>query len=172
MLSCIADPIRYLFDAIPSGPSRELQGEEIPYGINMVKALDVSDEFVENRKVCVIDTGYDLNHEDLPKLNVGGNNNVGNLWSSDGNGHGSHCVGTIAAVENGVGVVGVNRNGKLGLHIQHSTNFNIIAYMCPKLLRKYFIAFVRNSLQLQCQLQLLLPQKRKLQLLLLLLEIL
>jgi subtilisin family serine protease len=116
------DPVRFLFDAIPSGPSRELQGEETPYGINMVKALDVSDEFVKNRKVCVIDTGYDLNHEDLPKLNVGGNNNVGNLWSSDGNGHGSHCAGTIAAVENGVGVVGVNRNGEIGLHIERLFN--------------------------------------------------
>jgi len=99
---------------------RQQESEEIPYGIDLVQALDVSDEFVENMKVCIIDTGYDINHEDLPKgSNVGGNNNRGSLWNEDGNGHGTHVAGTIAAIgDNNVGVVGVNRSGKIGLHIE------------------------------------------------------
>jgi hypothetical protein len=95
-------------------------GEEVPYGIRMVKALDVSDEFVGNRKVCIIDTGYDISHPDLPSgANVSGNNNRRFSWKSDNIGHGSHVAGTIAAIgDNGVGVVGVNRNGELNLHIE------------------------------------------------------
>jgi len=110
------DPIRYLYE---STPHRDLQGdEEVPYGINMVKALSVPDEFVSNRKVCIIDTGYDITHPDLPTENVGGDDNRGNEWDKDGNGHGTHVAGTIAAIgDNGYGVVGVNRSGLLGLHI-------------------------------------------------------
>lgn len=111
------DQKRYLLNSIPE---RKLQEEEIPYGINMVNALDVSDENVSNMRVCIIDTGYDIAHPDLPSSsNVSGNNNRGNQWSEDGNGHGTHVAGTIAAVgDNGIGVVGVNRNGEIGLHIE------------------------------------------------------
>jgi len=114
------DQKRYLLNPQTARYLRQLQGsEEIPYGIDLVQALEVSDEFVENMKVCIIDTGYDINHEDLPKgSNVGGNNNRGSLWNEDGNGHGTHVAGTIAAIDNNVGVVGVNRNGKVGLHIE------------------------------------------------------
>lgn len=110
------DPKRYLMDAIPH---RDLQGgEETPYGIKMVEALSVPDELVANRKVCIIDTGYDATHPDLPSDNVSGDDNRGSKWDTDGNGHGTHVAGTIAAVgDNGYGVLGVNRNGELGLHI-------------------------------------------------------
>lgn len=105
-----ADPIRYL------------QAETTPYGIEMVKALQVPDNLVSNRKVCILDTGYTLNHPDLINSGVTGddgydNNDTGN-WYEDGNGHGTHVAGTIAAVGgNNQGVVGVNRNGQLKLHI-------------------------------------------------------
>ncbi len=105
-----ADPIRYL------------QAESTPYGIEMVKALLVPDNLVSNRKVCILDTGYTLNHPDLINSGVTGddgydNNDTGN-WYEDGNGHGTHVAGTIAAVGgNNQGVVGVNRNGQLKLHI-------------------------------------------------------
>ena len=51
-------------------------------------------------KVCVVDTGLDVTHEDLRGLSVGG-------WKSDGNGHGTHVTGTIAAQQNDYGVIGV-----------------------------------------------------------------
>jgi len=91
------------------------------WGLTMVQAQDVDASNVSNRKVCVIDTGYDLNHPDLQQTNVNGYNgsfgsNAG-PWYEDGNGHGTHVAGTIAALGNGVGVVGVVPTGTMGLHI-------------------------------------------------------
>jgi len=101
-----------------------LMSEETPYGINKVKALLVPDTNVSNRKVCIVDTGYDLTHPDLTSdLDVvtgyDGEFSAGpSPWSYDGHGHGTHVAGTIAAIEgNNEGVVGVNRNGNVKLHI-------------------------------------------------------
>ena len=39
----------------------------------MVEALDIGDYVADSGiKVCIIDTGYDLNHEDLQKSNISG----------------------------------------------------------------------------------------------------
>ena len=103
-------------------PKRYLMAESTPYGIGMVQANQLADNMSGNRKVCIMDTGYTLNHPDLPSTGITGNdgygsNNTGN-WYNDGNGHGTHVAGTIAAVGgNGQGVVGVNPSGQLGLHI-------------------------------------------------------
>jgi serine protease len=97
-----------------------LQSENIPYGIDMVNALEVTDDSVSNQKVCIIDTGYEIGHPDLPSASqiVSGSSRESGDWSTDGNGHGTHVAGTIAAIgDNEVGVVGVNRNGALRLHI-------------------------------------------------------
>ena len=97
------------------------QLETIPWGIEKVKALGVSDDNVSNQKVCIIDTGYDIKHPDLPssKNVVSGTSQIPNQsWSEDGHGHGTHVAGTIAAIGgNNRGVVGINRNGTLKLHI-------------------------------------------------------
>jgi subtilisin len=64
-----------------------------------------------NVDVAVIDTGIDLDHTDL---NVAGgvNCNSGNTYN-DGNGHGSHVAGTIGALDNSYGVVGVAPGARL-----------------------------------------------------------
>jgi len=79
-----------------------LLSEQVPYGIKNVKALLVSDADVSNRKVCIIDTGYDITHPDLTSdltivTGYGGGYSTGPTpWSYDGNGHGTHVAGTIA----------------------------------------------------------------------------
>jgi subtilisin family serine protease len=85
-------------------------GENVPWGIEKVKAGDVPalpDGF-EPIKVCVVDTGYGLGHPDLPQANVTGTDTVSGKWDEDGHGHGTHCAGTIGAIGgNDEGVVGV-----------------------------------------------------------------
>ncbi|MBI2381868.1 MAG: S8 family serine peptidase [Gammaproteobacteria bacterium] len=95
--------------------------EVLPYGIAAVQADLVSDAGSANRMVCVIDTGYDLGHEDLPGLDkVSGSDDIGGAgpWAHDGYGHGTHVAGTIAALGgNGKGVIGVLPGNQLRLHI-------------------------------------------------------
>ena len=95
--------------------------ESTPYGISMVQANNGL--FLSKRrattgiKVCVVDTGFDVNHEDLPPRNGGQTVRgyspySGQSWSNDGHGHGTHCAGTIGASGfNGEGVTSCNPDG-------------------------------------------------------------
>ena len=82
---------------------------EIPWGIARVKASAVwSRTMGKGVKVGVIDTGIDSKHPDLAANYKGGVNIVDSSADPmDDNGHGSHVAGTIAAVKDGKGVVGV-----------------------------------------------------------------
>ncbi len=115
-------------------PLRSTQANGTPYGIGLVQADLLSDAAVGNQKVCVIDTGYDINHEDLMSgANVTGevsNTLTGTVdlgeWSTDVYGHGTHVAGTISALNNSTGTDGVNPNGLINLHIVkviHKTNY-------------------------------------------------
>jgi len=97
-----------------------LQSEEVPYGITMVRAAEVDTSKVSNRKVCIIDTGYDKGHPDLQTANVSGYSGPESAgpWDEDRNGHGTHVAGTIAALGgNNEGVVGVVPTGQMNLYI-------------------------------------------------------
>lgn len=115
------DLVRHAFATTSPSAAPYLTGQLTPYGIKMVQAdqMPAGDANTANRKVCIIDSGYDLAHEDLSGNAVAGENDSGTgLWSTDENHHGTHVAGTIAAINNsGVGVVGVNPNKKLKLHI-------------------------------------------------------
>jgi subtilisin len=72
-------------------------------------AIDNNDERV-NVDVAVIDTGVDLDHPDLNVYTAGGKNCtlLGIIFPpDDDNGHGSHVAGTIGALDNSAGVVGM-----------------------------------------------------------------
>ena len=88
----------------------DANGEVTPYGIKMVQADQVSNG-ASMPRVCIIDSGYKLGHEDLPGTGVSGYS--GTLaWNEDGDGHGTHVAGTIAAVGgNSKGVRGVMTSG-------------------------------------------------------------
>ncbi|WIT13223.1 S8 family serine peptidase [Paucibacter sediminis] len=104
----------------PSTGSPYATGQLVPYGIKMVQADQLPDTYAANRKICIIDSGYSRGHEDLDaSANITGeyDSGTGN-WYTDENHHGTHVAGTISALNNsGVGVVGVNANGRIKLHI-------------------------------------------------------
>ena len=82
--------------------------QETPYGINRVNG---GVTYTGSNVAWVVDTGVDLDHPDLivdasRGFNAFTSGRDGNFLD-DGNGHGSHVAGTIAAVDNTIGVVGV-----------------------------------------------------------------
>ncbi len=119
----IQDSIKTTADEIGDDHGRSLaEAEETPYGITMVNAAYVWNKeppppppSSPKMKICVVDTGYDLGHEDLPNSQdhgvAGWHDDDGSfgLWDSDGHGHGTHCAGTIGAVgNNNKGVTSLN----------------------------------------------------------------
>ncbi|MBB5800902.1 subtilisin family serine protease [Saccharothrix ecbatanensis] len=84
-----------------------------PTGVDRVDAelsatarIDGADQRVAV-DVAVIDTGVDLDHPDLNVHTAGAKNCSNGRTADDGNGHGTHVAGTIGALDNGDGVVGV-----------------------------------------------------------------
>ncbi|GAF11832.1 LOW QUALITY PROTEIN: hypothetical protein JCM19045_969 [Bacillus sp. JCM 19045] len=87
--------------------------QSVPWGINRVQA-----PIAQNRgftgagvRVAVLDTGISTH----PDLNIRGGVSFvpGEPTMLDGNGHGTHVAGTIAALNNNVGVLGVAPNVEL-----------------------------------------------------------
>lgn len=103
-----------------------IAGQETPAGIQRIFApgnsnidIDGVDDLRVDVDVAVIDTGIDATH---PDLNVFRSTNCSGgsplrmscgSGGSDDNGHGTHVAGTIGALDNGIGVVGVAPGARL-----------------------------------------------------------
>ena len=113
------DEVRYPISTVRSMPTGADRGiddhgntspEVVPYGVTMVQAEGYQGDANSGVKVCVIDSGYDILHEDKPGANVvTGTDDIGGAgpWDEDGDGHGTHVSGTINALDNDIGVIGV-----------------------------------------------------------------
>ena len=104
----------YLFD-LPAPRISDEEKKEIPWGVSRVNAYNAWNYTQgDGVKVGVIDTGMDYNHPDLKPNYAGGYNIVKqNNDPMDDHGHGTHVAGTIAAVRDLKGVVGVAPKVKL-----------------------------------------------------------
>ena len=99
---------------------RSISAQTMPTGIQRIFAatnpeiaINGADDYRVDVDVAVIDTGVDFQH---PDLNVAGGVNCYNAWpfsasckagGDDDHYHGTHVAGTIGALDNGIGVVGV-----------------------------------------------------------------
>lgn len=97
------DPPRFLFN-LPGNTA-----QSTPYGVTMVKApaAVAAAQGSSPVKVGVIDSGVLTSHVDLQGVSISGTASAGQTWNLDLDSHGTHVSGTIAAVDNTVGVVGV-----------------------------------------------------------------
>lgn len=122
----------YIVRALDTIPNDPMYGDL--YGMDQIRAPQAWDDHTGDQEfiIAVIDTGVDYNHPDLAanmwtnpgEIPGNGQDDDGNGYVDDvhgydfydynsdpmdGNGHGTHCSGTIGGVgNNGVGVAGVN----------------------------------------------------------------
>jgi len=83
--------------------------ERLPWGIQRIYANLVWEVTTGSMvKVAILDTGIDFDHPDLWRNIKGGINTLRPRKSADDdNGHGTHLAGTVAAIDNDFGVIGV-----------------------------------------------------------------
>jgi subtilisin family serine protease len=107
----LADDSRVLF--VQRDGVATTTAQTLPTGINRANGdasptarINGADDRV-NVDVAVIDTGVDLDHPDLNVNTAGAKNCSTGNSADDGNGHGTHVAGTIGALDNTAGVMGM-----------------------------------------------------------------
>ncbi|PLS17466.1 serine protease [Bacillus sp. M6-12] len=89
------------------------EAAEVPRGVELIQAPKIWEKSQGGgMTVAILDTGCDISHPDLKERIIGGRNFTGDDQGNteiykDYNGHGTHVAGTVAAVQNNTGVVGV-----------------------------------------------------------------
>jgi subtilisin family serine protease len=104
-------PDRMFILAKPAPAPTPLPAEVTPPGITRVGG---GATYTGTKKAWIIDTGIDLTHPDLNVDAASGKTFVTRTTTpNDDNGHGTHCAGIVAAIDNTVGVVGVAAGAKV-----------------------------------------------------------
>ena len=93
----------------PGGGMTVQAAQETPWGIARVGG-GVPGTYAT---AWVIDSGIQLNHPDLNVDTARSRSFVRDSSPADQNGHGTHVAGTIAALDNGIGVIGVAPGAKV-----------------------------------------------------------
>jgi Subtilase family/Peptidase inhibitor I9 len=107
-----ADQIVSINQGKPGGGGTTQPPQETPWGITRVGGSGDG----TGKSAWILDTGIDLTH---PDLNVDATRGFSAFTTGkdasmdDGNGHGSHVAGTVAAKNNTIGVIGVAANAKV-----------------------------------------------------------
>jgi len=105
-------------ESIEPDYQRFLFAQNEPWGISNTQSDLLTDNDAANMTVCIIDSGYQQSNPDLNANNATGTNNSGTgNWYQAGGSHGTHVAGTIAAVNNSEGVVGILPSTNVNLHI-------------------------------------------------------
>lgn len=113
------EPDRYvtLDPSLAVGPGVDgMEAQSMPTGIlridgELSSAVSGNGSGTVNVDVAIIDTGIQTNHPDLTVM--GGVNCSSGSSYADGHGHGTHVAGTVAAKDDGNGVVGVAPGARL-----------------------------------------------------------
>lgn len=93
----------------PSGGSGGSPAQVTPWGISRVGGGQSG----EGKTAWIIDTGIDLTHPDLNVDTARSKSFISDPNPNDGNGHGTHVAGTVAAKNNTIGVIGVAAGAKV-----------------------------------------------------------
>ncbi|OGK12709.1 hypothetical protein A3C98_00930 [Candidatus Roizmanbacteria bacterium RIFCSPHIGHO2_02_FULL_37_15] len=93
-------------------PTTSLTSQTIPLGISRIGLNGVNEG--SGIGVAIIDTGIDLDHPDLAQNIIANKSCIsGEPNGDDDHGHGTHVAGTVAALNNSTGVIGVAPQAKL-----------------------------------------------------------
>ena len=124
VVAVVPDEVIQLTQTVPTGVMR-VGGQ-----LNPVAKIDGTDERVD-ADVAIVDTGISAH----PDLNVAGGHNCSTAdptaWR-DKNNHGTHVAGIVAALDNGIGVVGVAPGARVwGVKILNDDGYGLISwYVC------------------------------------------
>ncbi|WP_025822647.1 S8 family serine peptidase [Shewanella marina] len=102
------DQRRHLMSLYNDDVGNPMTEQVTPYAVYQSKANQVNFNTAAGMKICVIDSGLDSSNNDFVWANITGDNDSGTgNWNEHGGPHGTHVAGTIAAADNGFGVIGM-----------------------------------------------------------------